>query len=165
MEWQIGGLDARAHERGYSTDGCDAFHIGRTNGSSATVLSLGRSFRPMTTTTSKPCPKCGSHERRPRGNCAECHRQAAARYGARKKAAPGSHSKQEWEAKAATYDSCPVCHRSWQIVERPNRQRLPYTKGHIISLAQGGSDDISNIQPECAKCNYARHGAHFRHRT
>jgi hypothetical protein len=108
-----------------------------------------------------PCKTCGSFEKRPRGSCAACHRQAAARYRARKMAAEGHHSAAEWQAKAAKYDTCPICKRPWHVVDQPNGQRLPYTKGHIIALADGGSDGIDNIQPECAKCNYARHGAHL----
>lgn len=108
-----------------------------------------------------PCPTCKSHERRPRGNCAECHRQAAARYLARKKAAAGSHTRAEWLAKASSYDRCAGgCNRPWSEVARPNSQKLPFTKGHIVALARGGRDDIGNLQPECASCNYARHGAH-----
>ena len=108
---------------------------------------------------SKACHKCGSYERRPQGNCAECHRQAGKRYLARTKNAKGTHTEAEWKAKAASYDACPICGRTWIEVKRPNKQRLPYTKGHIIALADGGSDSIENIQPECAKCNYARRGA------
>lgn len=108
---------------------------------------------------SVPCPKCGSFERRPRGNCATCHRNAGADYIARKKAALGSHTLAEWKLKVTAYMRCPICNREWCNVERPNGQKLPFTKGHIVALANGGGDGIDNVQPECAKCNYARHGA------
>ncbi|TBZ75217.1 HNH endonuclease [Rhizobium leguminosarum] len=108
-----------------------------------------------------PCLKCGSFERRPRGNCAQCHRDAAARYRKRVKSAEGSHTELEWLTKAARYSACPKCSRAWDEVERPNGQRLAFTKGHIIPLAQGGSNSIENLQPECAKCNYGDHRAHL----
>ncbi|QRM39470.1 HNH endonuclease [Rhizobium rhizogenes] len=109
--------------------------------------------------TAIACAKCGSFERRPRGNCAQCHRDAGTRYRNRLKAAEGNHTTAEWLAKAATYVACPKCNRSWQDVERPNGQHSPFTKGHITPLAQGGTNDIDNLQPECARCNYADHGA------
>ncbi|WP_352591917.1 HNH endonuclease [Mesorhizobium sp. M0028] len=77
------------------------------------------------------------------------------------KSAQGSHTEEEWLAKAATYVACPKCSRRWEKVERPNGQRLPFTKGHIEPLAWGGTNSIENLQPECARCNYADHGAHF----
>ena len=89
-------------------------------------------------------------------NCVGCHKKAQARRKALEKAAPGSHTKAEWLAKAATYTHCPCCGRLWAEVERPGRQKLPFTKGHIIGLKQGGSQDISNLQPECARCNYGK---------
>lgn len=107
------------------------------------------------------CPHCGSYERRPRGNCAECHRQAAKRYRERRKVAEGSHTEAEWLAKAATYERCAGgCGRLWDQVERPNGQRRAFTKGHIIALNKGGTDALDNLQPECAHCNYSKHGAH-----
>ena len=122
---------------------------------------LTRKDRLMAYLSETPCPApgCGSYERRPRGNCAACHRRAAKRYRERKKAAEGSHTEVEWLAKATTYDRCPRCQRSWDEVERPNGQKLPFTKGHIIALAKGGTNCLSNVQPECARCNYSDHGA------
>ncbi|WP_448327715.1 HNH endonuclease [Sulfitobacter sp. M13] len=123
----------------------------------------------MTLTASTPCRNslpdglvCGSLERRPRGNCAACHRRAAAAYRARKAAAPGSHTESEWLTLAATFSHCPGCGRSWETVERPNGQRLPFTKGHIVALSGGGSDGIENLRPECARCNYGGPGVGFR---
>ena len=108
----------------------------------------------------KPCPAdgCGSYERRPRGNCAECHRKTARRRRERERAAEGSHTKAEWLAKAAKFDFCPLCSRPWDQVERSKRQRLPFTKGHIIALTNFGTNYITNIQPECARCNYSNRG-------
>jgi len=122
----------------------------------------------MADTSSIPCRKilpdgsiCGSLQRRPRGNCAACHRRAAAAYRARKAAASGSHTETEWLAHAATFPHCPGCGRSWEEVERPNGQRLPFTKGHIVALSEGGSNGIENLRPECARCNYGGAGVGF----
>lgn len=122
----------------------------------------------MTVISSTPCAKilpdgskCGSYERRPRGNCAACHRRAAAAYRARKAVAPGSHTEAEWLSLAATFTHCPGCNRPWDEVERPNGQRRPFTKGHIIALTEGGSNGIENLRPECAQCNYGGAGVGF----
>jgi hypothetical protein len=123
----------------------------------------------MTTTSSTPCLRvlpngsvCGSFELRPRGNCAACHRRAAAAYRARKAAASGSHTEAEWLALAATFTHCPICNRPWDEVGRPNGHRRPFTKGHIIALTAGGSNGIENLRPECASCNYGGAGVGFR---
>lgn len=109
---------------------------------------------------SEPCKKCGSFERRPRGNCAQCHRDAAKRHRDRERAAKGTHSEAEWHAKAATYPACARCGTPWDKVEKPAGQKRPYTKGHITPPRLGGTNDLSNLQPECAHCNYSDHRAH-----
>jgi hypothetical protein len=131
--------------------------------------SISESENTMAHASPKPCPRvlpdgsvCGSLQLRPRGNCAACHRRAAAAYRARKAAAAGSHTKTEWLNHAATFSCCPVCNRPWDKVERPNSQRLPFTKGHIVALTQGGSNGIENLRPECARCNYGGPGVGFR---
>lgn len=123
----------------------------------------------MASSSSTPCKRtlsdgsvCGSVERRPRGNCAACHRRAAKAYRDRKAAAPCSHTEAEWLAHAATFSRCPGCGRAWKDVERPNGQRLPFTKGHIVALSEGGSDGLENLRPECARCNYGGSGVSFR---
>jgi hypothetical protein len=126
----------------------------------------------MPLSSSTPCRRtlpdgsvCGSMERRPRGNCAACHRRAGKAYNLRKAAAPGSHTEAEWLAHAATFSHCPGCGRSWDVVERPNGQKRPYTKGHIVALIDGGSNGIENLRPECARCNYGGPGVGFRSKT
>lgn len=58
----------------------------------------------------------------------------------------GSHTKQEWEDLKKSYkDTCPACFR-----EEPE---IKLTRDHILSLSNGGSDNISNIQPLCVSCN------------
>ncbi|WP_433520126.1 HNH endonuclease (plasmid) [Nonomuraea sp. CA-143628] len=32
----------------------------------------------------------------------------------------------------------------------------PLTGGHVLSRARGGTNDLSNYQPECARCNYSK---------
>lgn len=120
--------------------------------------------RQLDSTTYAPCPKCGSIERRPRGNCAQCHRDAAARYRQRVRSAEGNHKEIEWLNKAASYSACPKCNRSWDEVERPPGQTKAFTKGHIVPLAQGGRNSLDNLQPECARCNYGDHGANLTRR-
>lgn len=58
----------------------------------------------------------------------------------------GIHSTAEWEAKKKEYDfTCPSCNK-----KEPD---IKLTRDHIISLSNGGSDDIGNIQPLCNPCN------------
>lgn len=53
----------------------------------------------------------------------------------------------QWEAKKAEYHhSCAYCGR---------RMKNPHVE-HIIPLAEGGKDDISNIVPACRRCNSSK---------
>jgi hypothetical protein len=65
----------------------------------------------------------------------------------RKRENGGTHTKEEWESLKEAYgDICPCCHERKELV-----------KDHIVPLAKGGSDDISNIQPLCRSCNAKKH--------
>lgn len=65
----------------------------------------------------------------------------------RKRENGGIHTKEEWESIKETYGGiCPCCHEEKELV-----------KDHIVPLAKGGSDDISNIQPLCRSCNAKKH--------
>lgn len=67
---------------------------------------------------------------------------------ARKKAADGEHTAEEFRAKLERYGG--RCH--W--CRRPIRG-TPHAD-HLIPLSRGGSNDISNIVPACAKCNLTK---------
>lgn len=69
------------------------------------------------------------------------HHEATRR--ARKRAAEGSFTFDEWVELCITYENvCLACN-----------QERPLTIDHIKPLAQGGSNWISNIQPLCKECN------------
>ncbi len=58
----------------------------------------------------------------------------------------GFHSNKEWEEMKLKYKStCPSCFKI--------EPEIKLTRDHILSLSNGGSDDISNIQPLCVSCN------------
>ncbi len=58
----------------------------------------------------------------------------------------GTHTKAQWESLKDAYNyRCPMCSRI--------EPEISLTKDHIISLRNGGSDDIANIQPLCRSCN------------
>lgn len=58
----------------------------------------------------------------------------------------GSHSKQQWDFLKAAYNyQCKICERK--------EPEINLTKDHIISLKNGGTNDIGNIQPLCRSCN------------
>lgn len=69
------------------------------------------------------------------------------------KANGGSHTVNEWRLLCALYDwKCASCSK-----------KRPLTKDHIIPVIQGGTDDISNIQPLCRPCNSSKHGRAMRY--
>jgi 5-methylcytosine-specific restriction endonuclease McrA len=70
----------------------------------------------------------------------------------------GSHSKQEWNALLSHSPTCAECGREWsQVPLRPDpRYKNTWTKGHIIPIYHGGSDEIANIQAECYECNFKK---------
>lgn len=65
---------------------------------------------------------------------------------ASKKYAEGSYTADDWIALCEKYENrCLCC-----------KQRKPLTADHVLPLAKGGSNDISNIQPLCKSCNSAK---------
>lgn len=75
-------------------------------------------------------------------------------YRARLKANGGSHTAAEWRLLCERCNWCCAC----------CGRRRPLTKDHVIPVIQGGSDDISNLQPLCGSCNRAKHGMAMRYR-
>ena len=58
----------------------------------------------------------------------------------------GAYTKEEWDNLCEKYNyKCLAC-----------GEAKPLTVDHIIPLTKGGLNDISNIQPLCAKCNLAK---------
>lgn len=66
----------------------------------------------------------------------------------RKRAAEGSFTPEEWTALCARYGNrCLAC----------GRDDLPLTVDHVVPLAKGGTNWISNLQPLCKPCNCQKH--------
>lgn len=62
----------------------------------------------------------------------------------------GSHTKEEWEALVQeTGGICVRCGYQHDLINE-----FP-VKGHIVSIARGGSDAIDNLQPLCRFCKCA----------
>jgi len=76
----------------------------------------------------------------PQGQVAASHKRA------NRAKASGSHTAMEWMNLKESYgNKCLKC-------GTPELER-PLTQDHVIPLSKGGSNDISNIQPLCRKCN------------
>lgn len=59
----------------------------------------------------------------------------------------GTHTEAEWLSLVQVANGiCPRC----------QKQTNHFDKDHVISVYQGGSDSIGNIQPLCAKCNASK---------
>lgn len=112
----------------------------------------GESF-PRQRTTAKFCsPKCSQQASRVYADKAEQRNAAVRRRRLRKTGASGWHAESEWLALCLrARGKCAVCGRKSKL-----------TRDHIIPLAAGGADDITNIQPLCAPCN-SRKGARRTH--
>lgn len=76
----------------------------------------------------------------------EANRARVARRKARIIGAGGSYTAAEWQTLCAQYDHrCLCCSKQ--------EPEIKLTPDHVVPLALGGSNDISNIQPLCLSCN------------
>jgi 5-methylcytosine-specific restriction endonuclease McrA len=102
---------------------------------------------------SKFCsPKCRQQSARVYADKAEQRTAADRRRRLREMGASGWHTEAEWQALCLrARGKCTACGRKAKL-----------TRDHIIPLAAGGSDDITNIQPLCTPCN-SRKGARRTH--
>lgn len=65
-------------------------------------------------------------------------------YVERRKAAPGEHTEEAWQARIRQYEGrCAYC----------GRDDRPLVREHVQPLIAGGSNHISNIVPACQPCN------------
>ena len=89
--------------------------------------------------------------------CKTCRQQRAKTYAERKKNAKGTHTEKEFLKKLEQYERCPSCNRKWEDI--PNSKgtaKYKITEDHIVTLLEGGTDDIDNIQPLCYRCNFKK---------
>ena len=59
---------------------------------------------------------------------------------------------------------CPLCGRKMSIYDRSNGDDArpeEATLDHIIRLADGGTDLLTNIRAMCKRCNNTRHSPNF----
>lgn len=77
---------------------------------------------------------------------------------ARKAKAGGSFTQQEWHDLCAFYDyTCLRCGKQEPDIE--------LTVDHVVSLSQGGSNSIDNLQPLCRSCNTSKHAKSIDYRV
>lgn len=107
---------------------------------SARVLDKVRSARRANIERSR------EHERARYAANPERYKAQARNRKARKKGAQGKYTAAEWRALKAQYrHTCLRCGRS-----EPD---IKLTPDHIVPLARGGSNYITNLQPLCLECN------------
>ena len=68
----------------------------------------------------------------------------------------GKHTLEEWKLLKQQHNfTCLVC-----LKQEPE---IKLTRDHIIAISAGGTDNISNIQPLCNKCNASKSVSHIRY--
>ncbi|PGH59064.1 hypothetical protein CRT60_03540 [Azospirillum palustre] len=102
------------------------------------------------------CKKCSGTRFNNHNACMDCRNARAKVRAARIKANGGSHTRKEWEALKASITACPDCGRAWSDIPFPTvaRYNSVITKGHIVPVYHGGTNDIANIKPQCYECNF-----------
>ena len=83
--------------------------------------------------------------------------EATNRRRARKLAAGGSHTEEQWQSLKSFYDyKCLCCEKQ--------EPEIKLTRDHVLPLTQGGTDSIDNVQPLCARCNSKKNNKHIDYR-
>lgn len=105
------------------------------------------------------CTACGSTRINDWDACMDCRNARGKVRTGRIKANGGSHTRKQWLALLAAHPACVICSRRWEDVPpRPDKRYgdRTWTKGHIVDVEDGGTNDIGNIQPECYECNFRK---------
>ena len=92
------------------------------------------------------------HKKYPEKRLAVCHKRRARLLGG------GSYTEQEWFALVEQYGHRCLC------CKKPEPE-IKLTVDHIVPIAKGGTNDIGNIQPLCAKCNFRKQTKTIDYRT
>jgi hypothetical protein len=108
--------------------------------------------------TDKTCTKCGGSRFNSWNRCMDCRNARGKVRSQRINKNGGKHTNAEWEALLADTPRCVVCSRIWSSIPlRPDpRYKFVSTKGHKLPVYHGGTNNISNIQPECYQCNFEK---------
>lgn len=102
--------------------------------------------------------KTAATQRKYREKKPSLFRAIAHRRRARLAATQGSYTAIEWDALCAFYDhTCLCCGQ--------REPAIKLTADHVIPLARGGDNRISNIQPLCQPCNSRKHTSIIDYRT
>lgn len=87
-----------------------------------------------------------------RRNHPDAYRAYKRNQNAAQKGAEGTFTIEEWESKLSEFDSrCAYC--GAQAVDTPEGRLTP---DHVVPIARGGGNTISNIVPACSLCNHKK---------